>query len=571
MNLLTRSISLLLTIPTLFSASPRKLLNNAPNEQPDTPPALVSTELPPSRTPIKPPLETEEYELSQLLNKLQLTTENPTTDEIFNALNKFAEEKQGIESELNIKNIISSIKTNTEKHFEDNKDEPSINSYVPGLTSKDYKKLDYIYNIQKQIETELKKQLNSKFENASPYIKSKLSLLLSNLTFVSKYSRTDEDINKIGYYDQFQNTLVIFPDNIQELCINENIQFEKALEIFIANFINYLEQTIYNPSFEIEPITISCIKETETPTIGTTETKEISLLLLLNKSGKNIDCRELEKIILERDISKLYQVLGATTIIDVHHIDQAIAALANKKGEISILKDLVITKTNDNQIGLAYLFENGIELITKHLEYEQKPPLEYVQAIYSLLKNLIAKQVNLNSLETCDQVMKRLQELDTYFINVLSTKYNLKAEEIKKNENSGPQLKLFINVINAIIGKNTTNKETITPEEQEQISTIIALFPELNYIIPPKAYPTPFDWEYNLKNWEKLQQERLLYSVLFNPPEINTESRNQSTPLYTYTYDQTTPSEDTLQDQTDYTTDPTIKYDFHISKRNTKN
>ena len=94
MNLLTRSISLLLTIPTLFSASPRKLLNKAPNEQPNTPPALVSTELPPSRTPIKTTLETEEYELSRLLNKLQLTTENPTTDEIFNALNKFAEEQQ---------------------------------------------------------------------------------------------------------------------------------------------------------------------------------------------------------------------------------------------------------------------------------------------------------------------------------------------------------------------------------------------------------------------------------------------------------------------------------------------
>ena len=72
MNLLTRSISLLLTIPTLFSASPRKLLNKAPNEQPNTPPALVSTELPPSRTPIKTTLETEEYELSRLLNKMKI-------------------------------------------------------------------------------------------------------------------------------------------------------------------------------------------------------------------------------------------------------------------------------------------------------------------------------------------------------------------------------------------------------------------------------------------------------------------------------------------------------------------
>lgn len=535
MSLLTSGIATLLAATGAFNLLPKQTLNNNTNHQANKPSSLVSTELPPSRQQ----LQTEEPELILLLNKLRLTTQTPTTDEIFNALNKFAEEKQGIESEVNIKDIISSIKTNTEKHFEDNKEKPGITNYVPGLTSKDYKKLDYIYNIQKQIENELTKQLSSKFENTSPYIKGKLKEKFKSLTFVSKYSKTDEDLDKIGYYDQIHNTLVIYPDNIQELCLNENIPFEEALEIFIANFINYLEQTIYTQSLEIEPATISCTKKSETQKIETNENKEISLLLLLNKSNKSIDYNELEKIVLERDIPKLYQILGATNINDILIINQVIFTISNNYSNQSLLKDFIIIPSTNKNLGLVYLFQAGFENILATINTNKELKYEEVSLIYDVLKNLIAQKLFGATETDLKEIVPKLIELDEYFTNELMKHFNIPEDKRIK-----PQATEFINFVNFCFDK-IKNSE-LSPEEQSKITTLANAFPSLATVISNQPYTTPYDWEILLNNWK--------------------EAIIQTTPLYTYTY-----SEDTMQDQTDYTTDPTIKYDLHISKRNTKN
>lgn len=535
MSLLTRGIAALLATTGTFNLLPNQTLNNNTSQQANEPSSLVSTELPPSRQQ----LQTEEPELILLLNKLRLTTQTPTTDEIFNALNKFAEEKQGIESEVSIKDIISSIKTNTEKHFEDSKEKPGITNYVPGLTSKDYKKLDYIYNIQKQIENELTKQLSSKFENTSPHIKGKLKGKFKSLTFVSKYSKTDEDLNKIGYYEPIHNTLVIYPDNIQELCLNENIPFEEALEIFIANFINYLEQTIYTQSSEIEPVTISCTKKSETPAIETNENKEISLLLLLNKSNKNIDYNELKKIVLERDIPKLYQILGATNINDILIINQVIFTISNNYSNQSLLKDFIIMPSTNKNLGLVYLFQAGFENILATINTNKELKYEEVSLIYDVLKNLIAQKLFGATETDLKEIVPKLIELDEYFTNELMKHFNIPEDKRIK-----PQATEFINFVNFCFDK-IKNSE-LSPEEQSKITTLANAFPSLATVISNQPYTTPYDWEMLLNNWK--------------------EAIIQTTPLYTYTY-----SEDTLQDQTDYTIDPTIKYDLHISKRNTKN
>ena len=116
---------------------------------------------------------------------------------------------------------------------------------------------------------------------------------------------------------------------------------------------------------------------------------------------------------------------------------------------------------------------------------------------------------------------------------------------IPEDKSIKPQATEFINFVNFCFDK-IKNSE-LSPEEQSKITTLANAFPSLATVISNQPYTTPYDWEMLLNNWK--------------------EAIIQTTPLYTYTYDPNAPSEDTLQNQTNYTIEPTIKYDLHIKKK----
>lgn len=471
-------------------------------------------------------------EVNSLLNKLQITqTTTPTTEEIYNALAKITSTTQANTPKFdgNINTLIKNIKNNTNQYLEE---QPEL---VPALKNSEYKSLTYIYTIQQQVETIFEDCLEELLTTPSTYQTNELSERLTQLRFVIKFSRTEEYLNVMGYYDSNNNTLVILPDNINQKAQETSIPFETALKITLNNALNTILTSIYsqaNNTAPTDPITyLSCTRLTPV-NIKLAEQLDIALLLLLVAPDTHVSYEQLQKAILEKDIVTLYQLLGVTSITDLYQTNQVISAIAARNKESSLLNSFVILKNNQTQ------YDDKIQTLAGYIK--RLLISTFKNSTISLEENIIAFNIAKCLIiqdcpETAEPTLKeQLTNLESFYIKFLSNYYNVPEEDIRKLETNSDSLKTYFAICDTLCEHDYGYD--IPEEYYDKAIAIIEKIPLLKSILPQTSNRiTPWDWEFFVEIKSQTNEENTPTTTTNVPTETTTStSIIESAHIYTF-------------------------------------
>lgn len=431
----------------------------------------------------------------------------PTMEDTIETINK---SKITTKCELNYdsdeKTIISQIKENSLKYLQQHPEYSSafITEETPAL-----------YDDQKYFETSLETIITSLLANATNDIGEDICNL-SNLCIVFSYDDFNAT-NKIitGYYNQTENTIIIFPNRVRFCSNASSIDYLTFFEKNLQHEINHVRQHIcscrekmgqlkqnISTNENYSSILMESSAESELYNISNDynqvheftyeiERKEESLILLLGLFHDDVTINDYYDAIFDSNLKEFYEFCGTKTVEEIHKLHKIIYSMDAHCGK-NELRYLVeengkIDSTKLHQlIGYDYRVDifskvlKNMTIYTIEHDFELKDNLVMLNIIKNLIVNNTSNYIESPNSDGYEEYYdfsfsKNIYDLENKYIEFLSKYYNISIDEIRNMETD--EIK---EITNTIINSSVTY--------ENDIESIISKFPLLKPILLANSF-----------------------------------------------------------------------------------